>query len=337
MEQDIDAIRLSQKFNAPVQVVLRREHDVQYGPFRPYQKTTIAAAVDSKGNIAGWKQKIASQSIIAETYEDLAQAGGVDMTKVKADVKQRGGFYVMPFDYFAVDETPFNSPYDVGAVHLEYAQMDLPVPPTHWRSVGISGNIFEMEGFMDEVAHAAKVDPIAFRKNLLKANPRNVAVLDELTKMIGWKYPQREKNGWGISFAEGFTARAAAAIQVAVQGKKIVIKRLVAVVDVGQVVTHDQVLAQLQGGIIDGLATASFQEITFKSGKVVQSNWGDYRTYTLAQQPQMELKILDNDAAPGSISELSTPLIIPALTNAVFAATGTRVRELPLTKAGFSV
>lgn len=335
LEQEIDAIKLSQKFNAPVQVVTRREHELQYGQFRPYQKTSIKGVIDASGSLVGWQQKVASQSINANTFQELAPAG-VDMEKVKASVKARGGMYAMPYDFFAMDGTPVKTPYNIPSVHMEYVQTDLPLPTGHWRSVGISGNTFETEGFIDEMAHLAGADPIAFRKKLLKEK-RHIAVLDELAKMIGWKYPQSEKDGWGVAFAEGFTACTASAVQLGVVGKKLVIKRVVAVVDVGTVVTHDQVESQLQGSIIDGLATAFFQEITLKDGKVQQSNFSDYRTFTLAQAPKIEYKIMASTENPGSISELGTPMIMPALTNAVHAVTGTRIRELPIAKSGFSI
>ena len=342
LDQDMEAVQLSQRMKAPVQVIQSREHDLQMGYYRPYQKTRMRAVIDANGAITGWHHKIAGQAI-AHSGHDLSELAwaGVDMAKLEPYLKAGGSpFYTMPFDFFSVSNTPFNWAYTAPNIHVEVVEMESPLKPTYWRSVGTSGNIFQIEGFLDEVGAAANADPFEFRKKLLMPkHPRAVAILDELAKAIDWKGPQKpgSGSGWGIGFMFGFNAYGAIAVQVEAAGKKLNIKRVVAVIDQGVTVNQDQTEAQWQGGIVDGLAATCLQEVTIKNGAVVQSNWGDYPTLTLRNVPSIELKVMPSRDAPGAISELATPLVMASVANAVFAATGTRVRELPLTKSGFSI
>ena len=342
LDQDMEAATLSQRLGAPIQVVQRRENDVKNGFYRPYQKSKIKGVIDASGKLVGWHQKIASQGI-AKKGHDMSElaVGGVDQAGLEPYLKAGGqSFYNMPFDFFSVSNTMFNAPYAIPNVHVESIEMEAAPRPTYWRSVGQTINTWQLESALDEMAFAAKIDPIQFRRNLLTAHPRAQKVLDEFVTLTGWKYPQSASNGtaWGMSFAYSFNAYGAIGVQVAVTGKKLRVNRVVVVSDVGTVVNPNGLESQIQGGIIDGLATAFLQEITLKDGRVQQSNWADYQTFHLKDAPPIDIKLINDHVTPvGSMSEFCTPLVIPAFVNAVYAATGTRVRELPLTKAGFTI
>jgi CO/xanthine dehydrogenase Mo-binding subunit len=341
VDQDIEAVQLSQRLRAPVQVVQRREHDTRTGFYRPYQKSRIRAVIDASGNLIGWQQRIASQAISHNGHDlsELAMAG-VDMEKLEPYLKAGGSpFYTVKFDFFAAALTMFNAAYTVPNLRVETIEMLNPLRPTYWRSVGQSINTFQLECALDEIAVLTNTDPFVLRKKMLAQAPRGQSVLDELATLIGWSGTQQpgSGSGWGIAFSNGFGAFAAMAVQVEASGKKLSPRRVVAVVDQGVTINLDQSEAQMQGGIIDGLAAACLQQITLQDGMVEQSSWTDYPTYRLKDTPAIEVKIVNSTAAPGSISELATPMVMPALVNAVYAATGQRVRELPLAKMGFEL
>ena len=186
LDQDLEAVQLSQKLGAPVQVIQSREDDLASAYYRPFQKTKMRAVVDKDGNLAAWSHKVASQAI-AHSGHDLSELAwaGVDMAKMEPYLKAGGSpFYTMPFDFFSVSNTPFGWPYAVPNVHVEVLEMEGPLKPTYWRSVGTSGNIFQIESMMDEMAIAANADPMAFRRKLIaEKHPRGVKVLDELAAM----------------------------------------------------------------------------------------------------------------------------------------------------------
>ena len=316
------------------------------GFYRPYQKSKIKGVIDDKGQLVGWHQKIASQAIAKKGHDMVElEVGGVSPAVTDPYLKAGGGsFYNMPFDFFSVSNTMFNAPYAIPNIHVETIEMEAPARPTYWRSVGQTINTWQLESALDELAAAAKIDPIQFRRALLRAHPRAQKVFDEFVAMTGWKYPQTPvtsgdtKTAWGMAFAYSFNAYGALGVQVAATGKKLAVKRVVAVSDVGVVVNPNGLESQMQGGIIDGLATAFLQQITLKDGRVQQNNWSDYPTFRLKDAPQVDIKLIVSGETPvGSMSEFCTPLIIPAFVNAVYAATGTRVHELPLTKAGFAI
>lgn len=342
VDQDIEAVQIAQRMNAPVQVMQRREHDTKMGFYRPFQKTRIRAVIDDSGMLTGWEQKIASQALAHNGHDlsELAMAG-VDMEKLEPYLKAGGSpFYNVKFDFFAISLTMVNAAYGVPNLKVSTIDMLAPLRPTYWRSVGQSINTFQLECAIDEIATAISADPFAFRQRMMPRLPRGQKVLDELAALIQWrgrpKQP-RHGQGWGIAFSNGFGAFAAMAVQVQIADSKLTIKRVVAVVDQGVTVNLDQSEAQMQGGIIDGLAAACLQQITLEAGKVQQSSWSDYPTFRLRDTPPIEIKLIKSIEAPGSVSELATPMVMPALANAVFAASGVRVRELPLTKAGFQL
>lgn len=339
VDPDLEAAQLSIKAGGlPVQVVRRREDDVQHGWFRPYQKTRIKAALDASGNLLAWNHKVAVQSINAH-YSDEVIPFGVDIEPINEETRKESAFFRLPVDFYATAGSPHNLSYQIPNLRVVGVQMEVPVPINHWRSVGFSGNTFITESMIDELATAAGKDPIAFRRALLRDKPRPLAVLDTLVAELNWNPKQQSKRGtgWGIAYGEGFQAYCAMAVQVTVRGKQLRIDRVVCVYDHGLTVNLDQTEAQVQGGLIDGLSAAMFGEITFEKGRVQQSNFHDYRLYTLADVPPIQIKEVVSQEKAGSMTEIITPTVIPALSNAIYAATGQRIRELPLKKHGFEI
>lgn len=337
IDPDLEAVQLSMKVGAPVQVVRRREEDVQHGWFRPFQKTRIKATLDAKGNLIAWNHKVAVQSINAH-FSDEVMLFGADIDKVNEETKKESAFFRLPVDFYATAGSPHNLSYQIPNLRVVGVQMEVPVPVNHWRSVGFSGNTFITEGFIDELARATGKDPIEFRRTLLAGKPRPLAMLDALAAEAQWaKRTKKKGTGWGVAYGEGFACFCAAAVQVTVSGKKLKIDRVVCVYDQGQTINLDQTEAQVQGSLMDGLSAAVFGEITLEKGRVQQSNFHDYRLFTLAHAPELHIKEYASKEKAGSITEMITPVVIPALTNAIFEATGQRIRELPLKKHGFEL
>jgi isoquinoline 1-oxidoreductase beta subunit len=338
VDADLEAAQLSRLVGAPVSLVRRREEDVQHGWYRPYQQSRLRAVIDASGRLTSWDQKTAQQGINTH-YLDEFIPFGADMQRAYADLNKTV-FYATPYDYFTVSGSPFGiASYTIPNARYETVKMFNAMPITHWRSVGFSGNTFQTESFIDEVAYAAGRDPLAVRRELCAGKPRALAVLDALAKAIAWRFPQRagRNQGWGVAFSDGFETFSASAALVEVKGKQLRILRVVCVFDQGITVNTDQTEAQAQGGVIDGLAAALYGEITVADGRVVQSNLHDYPLLKMAQVPVIELHSIKSAERPGSVTEMITPLVVPALTNAIFAASGQRIRELPLKKAGFEL
>ena len=336
VDPELEAAQLSSIVRAPVQVVRRREEDTQHGWYRPYQKSKITAGLDASDTIVSWHEKVAVQSINGQ-YADELIPFGVDIARVNADIKASAAFFRLPVDFYATSGTPFSDSYKIPNLFVEWVKMENPVRPTHWRSVGISGNAFITEGTIDELAELAGMDALAFRRAQLIKLPRFVAVIDALAEKAGWPAQNAAAQGWGMALGDGFVSCSAAAVKVAVKGKTITLERVVCVCDQGITVNPEQTEAQIQSGIIDGLATALFGEITLTNGQIDQSNFNDYRIFTLAELPRIEIVLLPSSEPPGSITEIITPMLIPALANAVAAATGQRYRELPLSRHGFDI
>jgi len=336
VDPELEAAQLSAIVHAPVQVVRRREEDTQHGWYRPYQKARIIAGIDANSEIVTWHEKVAVQSINGQ-YADELIPFGVDIAQVNADIKASAAFFRLPVDFYATSGTPISGSYKIPNLLMEWVRMETPLRPTHWRSVGYSGNVFMTEGAVDELAVLAGQDPVAFRRAQLQHVPRFLAVLDALVAKSGWPAQNATAQGWGMALGDGFVSCCAAAVKVAVKGKKITIERVVCVCDQGITVNPEQTEAQIQSGIIDGLATALFGEITITNGQIDQANFNDYRLFTLAEIPPIEITLLPSRLPPGSITEIITPMLIPALAHAVAGATGQRYRELPLSKYGFDV
>jgi isoquinoline 1-oxidoreductase beta subunit len=220
-------------------------------------------------------------------------------------------------------------------MRVEYLRMEPPgIPTAFWRSVGPSHNVFVTESFMDELAAAAKKDPVDYRLALLDKSPRAKAVLQLAAEKAGWGQPLPEGSGRGVStqFAFGTYMAQVAEVEVSRDGG-VRVRRVVCAVDCGSVVNPDTVRAQVQGAVIFGISAALFGEITLKDGRVEQSNFDSYQVLRMNETPAIEVHIVHNTESPGGMGEPGTSAIVPAITNAIYAATGRRLRKLPVDPA----
>jgi isoquinoline 1-oxidoreductase subunit beta len=217
-------------------------------------------------------------------------------------------------------------------MHVEYVRVEPPgIPTAFWRSVGPSHNVVVTESFMDELAAAAKKDPVAYRRALLDKSPRAKAVLDLAAEKSGWRQPLPERVGRGVALQFVFATYMAhvAEVEVAKDGA-VRVRRVVCAVDCGTVVNPDTVQAQIQSGIIFGATAALYGEITLKNGRVEQTNFDTYQMLRMNEAPAIEVHVIQNFEPPGGMGEAGTSLIVPAVANATFAATGKRLRRMPV-------
>jgi isoquinoline 1-oxidoreductase subunit beta len=303
------AVRIAQKVDGPVKVVWTREEDIQQALYRPFYLDRLAASL-ADGKIAAWSHKIAGSSVMAR-WLPPAFVNGLDIDAVDG----------------AID-----FPYDAPNVHVEYVREEPPAAPTcFWRSVGPGHNIFVVESFVDELAHKAGQHPVGFRRAQLEKAPRLRACLDLAVEKSHWSSALPSRVGRGIAVQSVFGSHVAtvAEVEVAASGE-VKVRRMVCAVDCGTVVNPDTVAAQLEGGLIFGLTAALYGEITIAKGRVEQSNFHDYRMMRIDEAPKIEVYIVPSAEAPGGIGEPGTAAAAPALANAIFAATGVRLRSLPV-------
>ena len=222
--------------------------------------------------------------------------------------------------------------YALPNMRVEYLRVEPPgIPTAFWRSVGPSHNVFVVESFMDELATAAKQDPVAYRRALLDKAPRAKAVLDLAAEKAGWGQPLPRGVGRGVSlqFVFGTYMAQVAEVEVSKDGA-VRVRRVVCAVDCGIVVNPDTVQAQIQSAIIFGITAALYGEITLKDGRVEQGNFDTYQILRMNEAPAIEVHIVQSSEPPGGMGEPGTSAIVPAVTNAIFAATGKRLRKLPI-------
>jgi isoquinoline 1-oxidoreductase beta subunit len=303
------AVKIAKHVNGPVKVIWSREEDIQHDMYRPYYFDRLSAGLDVAGKPVAWTHRIAGPSITAR-YIPYWYRDGLDLDAVEAAA----------------------GPYALPNIHVDYVRVEPPgVRTAFWRGVGPTHNVFVVESFMDELAHAAKQDPVAYRKALLGHDPRALAVLSLAAEKAGWGSPLPARHGRGISvqFAFGSYLSAVAEVEVAADGS-VKVKRIVCAVDCGMYVNPDTIEAQVQGGTLFGLTAALHGSITFKEGRVEQSNFDSYLPMRIDEVPVVETHLIKNAEAPGGIGEAPTAIVSAAVTNAIFAATGKRVRSLPI-------
>ena len=307
----IQAVRIAQHVAGPVKVVWTREEDMQHGYYRPYYYDRIAAGLNPKGRPVGWTHRIVGPSIIARRIPPVFQ-NGIDPDGVDGAVQLL---------------------YDIPAVQVEYVRHEEPVVNTGWwRGVGVTHNVFVMESFVDELARAAKADPVQYRRSLLGKAPRARAVLDLAVKEAGWGQALPAGHGRGVSLlysAWGSYLAQVAEVAVSSSGEIQVI-RVVCAVDCGQMVNPDIAVAQMESGIVFGVSAALWGQITLKNGRVEQSSFPDYRIMRLNECPTIDIRLITSSEAPSGLGEPGTACVAAAVANAVYAATGKRIRKLPL-------
>jgi isoquinoline 1-oxidoreductase beta subunit len=312
----IQAVAFAKLAKGPVKFIWTREEDIQHDMFRPYYVDQLSARLDDKGKPAAWFHRTTGSSIMAR-FAPGAVKDGVDSDAV---------------------EGARDLQYTISNLRVEYVRHEPPLPTAFWRGVGPTHNIFVVESFIDELAAASGQDPLAFRRDLLDKSPRMRAVLNLAAEKAGWSQPlqplagRRVGRGLSTQFAFGSYMAQVAEISVGDDGE-VRVHRVVCAVDCGQVVNPDTVVAQIESGVIFGLSAALWNEITFDKGRVQQSNFHDYRMMRMNEAPRIEVHIATSSDAPGGIGEPGTSAAAPALANAIFSATGQRVRKLPVAVA----
>ncbi|TCR63029.1 xanthine dehydrogenase family protein molybdopterin-binding subunit [Bosea sp. BK604] len=306
----VRAVEIAKQVDGPVKVVWTREEDIQHDMYRPYWLDRISAGFDDKGRPVAWINRFAGPSVIARWLPPAFQNGlDPDSTEAAIDL-----------------------PYDLPNFRVEFVRREPPgIPTAFWRSVGPSHNVFVTESFTDEMAAAVKQDAVAFRRSLLGKSPRARAVLDLAAEKAGWGAALPERHGRGVALQHAFASDLAvvAEVEVAVDGT-VRVRRVVCAIDCGTVVNPDTVEAQLQGGVIFGATAALYGEVTIRQGRVEQTNFDSYQIMRMNEAPAVEVHIVKNTEPPGGIGETGTSAIVPAIANAIFAATGTRLRKMPV-------
>jgi isoquinoline 1-oxidoreductase beta subunit len=221
-------------------------------------------------------------------------------------------------------------PYAIPNVRVEFVEVDSPVPAGAWRSVGAGQDAFVVESFIDELAQAAGQDPFEYRRTLLRASPRHCAVLELAAAKAGWATPPPAGRRRGIAVYQSFGSYMAEVAEVSITDSGVNVHRVVCAIDCGRIVNPDTIRAQVEGGVAFGLSAALKEAITIEQGRVEQSTFEDYPILTFAEMPEVEVHIVESVEAPGGVGEPGVPPIAPAVANAVAAATGTRLRALPL-------
>jgi isoquinoline 1-oxidoreductase beta subunit len=307
----MEAVQVAKVAKAPVKVMWTREDDIRGGWYRPMWHDRFAAGLDASGEPIAWTHTIVGQSIMAGTpFEAFAIHDGVDSASVE------GASDIL---------------YGIPNLQVDLHSPKIGVPVQWWRSVGHSHTGFSVEAFFDEVAHAGGKDPYQLRRKLLAKQPRMLAVLDLVAQKSNWGKPLPAGHGRGIATHFSFDSYVAQVIEASVEKDGTVhVHRVVCAVDCGRVINPDTVTAQMEGGIIFGLTAALKTEITLENGRVQQRNFNDYPMMRMFEAPAVEVFIVPSEEKPTGVGEPSVPPVAPALTNAIFAATGKRVRRLPI-------
>ncbi len=310
------AVRLASKVSYPLKVIWTREEDIRHDIVRPMYHDRISAVLDGAGRPVWYGDRVCGGTVLGRWMPVAMDKNGLDDDLVECVVE---------------------IPYQIPDRKVEWVRHDMPegVPVGWWRGVGPTHNLFVVESFMDELAHAAGKDPLDYRRALLAKNPRTLAVLNLAADKMGWNSaPLPARVGRGIALGEPFGSRICLMLEVQVTAQgEVRLRRAVAALDCGIAINPSSVEAQVQGGLLFGLSAALFNGITLKGGAVEQSNFHDYRTLRINETPLVEVHRVANDATPGGLGEVGTAIAAPALGNAIFAATGVRLRSLPVDRS----
>jgi isoquinoline 1-oxidoreductase subunit beta len=307
------AVEIAKQVDGPLKVVWTREEDIQHDMYRPCWFDRFSAGLDANGRPVAWKHRFAGSSVISRWAPPLFKDGlDGDSTEGAIDLA-----YALP------------------NMRVEYVRVEPPgIPTAFWRSVGPSHTVFVVESFMDELAAAAKQDPVAYRLALLDRTPRAKAVLALAAEKAGWGEPLPARVGRGVSLQHAFATYMAQVADVEVSKDGAVrVRRVVCAVDCGTAVNPDTVRAQVMSAIVFGVTAALHGEITLKNGRVQQANFDSYQMLRMNEAPAVEVHIVASSEPPGGMGECGTSCIVPAVANAVFAATGKRLRRMPIDTA----
>ncbi|RVO27130.1 xanthine dehydrogenase family protein molybdopterin-binding subunit [Sinorhizobium meliloti] len=309
------AVRLAKEFSGtPVKLIWSREEDMLHGAYHPVTQCRLRAAIDKQGNVSAFHMRISGQSIlwslraeVRETGRDPAVFQGLN------DGGAEGAFG-----------------YTIPNLLIDHAMRNPPVPPGFWRGVNLNQNALYVECFMDELAHEAGIDPLEFRRKLLVNHPNHLAVLDAVAERIGWEKPAGNGIHRGLAQIMGFGSYVAAAAEVSVTDGQLKIHRIVAATDPGHIVNPSQAERQVEGSFVYGLSACLYGECTINGGRVEQENFDTYEVMRMDQMPAVETILMPSGNFWGGVGEPTIAVAGPAVLNAVFAATGKRIRQLPL-------
>ena len=299
------AVEASKAVGAPVKVIWTREDDMTHDTYRPPAREELSAGLDARGKLVAWRLHITSPSITA-----------------RADPTNKD-----PFD--SVVEYAANYPYGVPNFSLTYSRREIGIDVGYMRSVSHAPNCFVIESFMDELAAAAAKSPLDFRLDLLAAKPRHARVLQMAAQRAGWGHAPPGRFH-GLALMEGYTTHLAQVAEISVARGELKVHKITCVVDCGQMVNPRIVESQIESGIVFGLSAALWGEVTITGGQVQQTNFNAYRVLRSNELPELDVHLLPSDAPPGGIGEPAVALVAPAICNAIFAATGKRLRSLPI-------
>ena len=306
----IEAVETSKAMGRPVKLTWSREDDMQHDYYRPASYAKLAGGIGADGWPVAWTTRVACSSIM-EAWFPGSTKNNLDPTSV---------------------EGVANLPYSIPNIQVDYVRTEPGIPVGFWRSVGNSQNGFFSECFMDELAVAGKKDPYEFRRHLLDKAPRHLGVLELAAQKAGWDKPLPAGRYRGIAVLFAFESYAAQVVEISVDrsAKSVKVHRVVCAVDVGRVVNPINIAMQSESSIVYGLSSALYGEITIAGGRVTQTNFNNYPVLRLDAMPAVETYIVPSEEKPTGAGELAVPPVVPALCNAIFAATGKRIRRLPI-------
>ncbi|WUR13008.1 molybdopterin cofactor-binding domain-containing protein [[Empedobacter] haloabium] len=299
----------------PVKLIWSREEDMLHGRYHPVTQCKLTAGLDKQGNLTALHMRISGQSILAAV--------------LPANIKD--GKDPATFQGLNPPGPEASFGYTVPNLLIDHAMRNPPVPPGFWRGVNLNQNAIYVECFLDEIAHATKQDPLALRRKLLKDSPKHLAVLNAVADKVGWGKPPKKGIYRGLAQTMGFGSYVAACAEVSVsKDGKLKIHRIVAATDPGHVVNPQQVEAQIEGSFVYGLSAALYGACTLKDGQMEQSNFDTYQVMKLDEMPAVESILMPSGGFWGGVGEPTIAVAAPAVLNAIFAATGKRIRDLPL-------
>ncbi len=309
------AVHLAKQVKYPLKVIWTREEDIRHDIVRPMYHDRISAVLDDHGLPVWYGDRVTGGTVLGRWAPEAMGKDGLDDDLV---------------------ECVATVPYDIPNLKVEWVRHDMPegLVVGWWRGVGPTHNLFVVESFMDELAHSADRDPLEYRRALLKKNPRSLALLNLAAQKIGWGTDSLPKRvGRGIALGEPFGSRICVIVEAEVTPQGDVrLRRAVVALDCGVAINPSSVEAQVQGGLLFGLSAALYSGITLKNGAIEQSNFHDYRSLRMNETPLIELHRVDSQETPGGLGEVGTAIAAPALSNAIFAATGVRLRSLPVNR-----
>jgi CO/xanthine dehydrogenase Mo-binding subunit len=321
-----EVVAIARELKRPVKLVWSREDDMRHDWYRPAMAGAIEARVHPDGRISHWQHRIAGPSINQQVLPVMM--GAMLPQWIPGGPRQWVGDFVGKKDFASVEGSK-ELPYAFDGVSVSYCNVPVPIPLGYWRSVGHSHTAFVVESFVDELAHAAGMDPLAFRRQHLPESSRQRRVLDAVARAANWGNAPAGRFQ-GIAVHDSFHSCVAEVVEVSRIDGKVQLEHVYCAIDCGQVINPDIVRDQMIGGIVFALSAALHGEITLKDGAVEQSNYHDYPLLRQTDTPPMTVVLVDSSAPPTGVGEPGTPPAAPALANALFAATGERQRRLPL-------